>query len=248
MARKIFLTVIVSFICSVAAFAQGTSSAQPASNAAADAKPGTTAAASETPKKAPAFRPTKEQIKQAQAMLKDKKLYDGEATGTYNPATRTGIKGFQKDNGLKATGSLNRATLEKLGIELTESQKLIPVSEASLAPTPSSKPAKSATSSKSTSDSTGAPKRPAPFRANADQIKAAQKLLKEKSMYSGEETGTLDAATREALKKYQQASGLKAMGSLNAATLESMGIALTEAQKANVAAQAAYDAAKAPKK
>ena len=63
-------------------------------------------------------------------------------------------------------------------------------------------------------------------------------------MYSGEATGKLDDSTRDGLKKYQEANKIKVTGTLNAATLEKMGIALTDAQKANVAAQAAYDAAK----
>ena len=66
-------------------------------------------------------------------MLKERSLYKGEATGTYNANTRAGIKSFQKDNGLKGTGTLNRATLEKMNVELTDSQKLIPVSESSYA-------------------------------------------------------------------------------------------------------------------
>src|SRR5262249_16107863 len=73
-------------------------------------------------------RPTKDQIKQVQQILINKKLYTGEASGTYNDATRDGIKSFQKDNGLKQTGTLNRATLEKFGVELTDTQKAIPPS------------------------------------------------------------------------------------------------------------------------
>ncbi|MGH8499929.1 MAG: peptidoglycan-binding domain-containing protein, partial [Methylococcales bacterium] len=45
-------------------------------------------------------------------------------------------------------------------------------------------------------------------------------------------TGKLDDATRAGLKKYQEASGLKVTGTLNQVTLEKMGIALTESQKA----------------
>lgn len=62
-------------------------------------------------------------------------------------------------------------------------------------------------------------------------------------MYTGDETGKLDDPTREGLKKYQEANGLKVTGTLNAVTLTKMNIGLTDAQKANVAAQAAYDAA-----
>jgi len=50
-------------------------------------------------------------------------------------------------------------------------------------------------------------------------------------MYGGDETGKLDDATREGLKKYQGAKGLKATGTLNQVTLEKMGIALNEKQK-----------------
>ena len=65
-------------------------------------------------------------------------------------------------------------------------------------------------------------------------------------MLTGGEDGKLDDLTRGGLKKYQEANSLNVTGTLNAATLEKMGIALTDAQKANVAAQAAYDAAKKP--
>jgi peptidoglycan hydrolase-like protein with peptidoglycan-binding domain len=70
------------------------------------------------------------------------------------------------------------------------------------------------------------------FRANADQIKQAQALLKQRSFYNGEQTGKLTSDTREGLRKYQQAEGLKVTGTLNKVTLQKMGIALTDKQKA----------------
>jgi peptidoglycan hydrolase-like protein with peptidoglycan-binding domain len=79
--------------------------------------------------------------------------------------------------------------------------------------------------------STNANRKPI-FRANADQIKQAQALLKQRSFYNGEQTGKLSSDTREGLKKYQQAEGLKVTGTLNKITLEKMGIALTDKQKA----------------
>jgi len=69
------------------------------------------------------------------------------------------------------------------------------------------------------------------FRASADQIKQAQTMLKQRSFYSGEQTGKLDTATRAGLKQYQQAEGLKVTGTLNKVTLEKMGIALTDKQR-----------------
>jgi peptidoglycan hydrolase-like protein with peptidoglycan-binding domain len=70
------------------------------------------------------------------------------------------------------------------------------------------------------------------FRANKDQIKQAQAILKTRAFYSGEQTGKLDADTRAGLKKYQAAESLKVTGTLNKVTLEKMGVALTDKQKA----------------
>lgn len=69
------------------------------------------------------------------------------------------------------------------------------------------------------------------FRATKEQINQAQAILKSRGFYSGEQIGKLDEATREGLRKYQQAEGLKITGTLNKITLEKMNIALTEKQK-----------------
>ena len=70
------------------------------------------------------------------------------------------------------------------------------------------------------------------FRATKEQINQAQAILKERGFYAGEQLGKLDDATRDGLRKYQQAEGLKVTGTLNRITLEKMNIALTEKQKA----------------
>jgi len=85
--------------------------------------------------------------------------------------------------------------------------------------------------SSSGSKSTNANRKPI-FRANADQIKQAQAILKQRTFYAGEQTGKLDTDTRIGLKKYQQAESVKVTGTLNKVTLEKMGIALTDKQKA----------------
>jgi peptidoglycan hydrolase-like protein with peptidoglycan-binding domain len=95
--------------------------------------------------------------------------------------------------------------------------------------------AQNANSSTTTNDNTNtaAPKPPRKpiFRATKDQIKQAQKILKDRGFYSGEETGKLDDDTRAGLKKYQAAESLKVTGTLNKVTLEKMGITLTDKQK-----------------
>jgi hypothetical protein len=49
------------------------------------------------------------------------------------------------------------------------------------------------------------PKRGPVFRATKEQINQAQALLKTRGFYTGEQLGKLDDATREGLRKYQQA-------------------------------------------
>jgi peptidoglycan hydrolase-like protein with peptidoglycan-binding domain len=74
-------------------------------------------------KRGPVFRATSEQIKQAQAILKRRSFYAGEETGKLSTETRAGLKLYQAAEGLKATGTLNKVTLEKMGIVLTDKQK-----------------------------------------------------------------------------------------------------------------------------
>ncbi|PYS48369.1 MAG: hypothetical protein DMF68_13425 [Acidobacteria bacterium] len=69
------------------------------------------------------------------------------------------------------------------------------------------------------------------FRANKEQVKQAQAILKQRGFYAGEQTGKLDAATRDGLRKYQGAEGIKVTGTLNKVTLEKMNITLTDKQK-----------------
>jgi len=82
-----------------------------------------------------------------------------------------------------------------------------------------------------TSTTTTKKKRGPVFRANKDQIKQAQTILKNRGFYGGEETGKLDTDTRAGLKKYQTAENIKVTGTLNRVTLEKMNIVLTDKQK-----------------
>ena len=81
-----------------------------------------------------------------------------------------------------------------------------------------------------------AKKRGPVFRATKDQIKQAQDILRQRGFYASESNGKLDPTTREGLRKYQEAEGLKVTGTLNAATLQKMNVTLSDRQKAWVAA------------
>ena len=74
-------------------------------------------------KRGPDFRASKEQVKQAQTVLKQRGFYQGEATGKLDADTRAGLKKYQAAENIRATGTLNKVTLEKMNIQLTEKQK-----------------------------------------------------------------------------------------------------------------------------
>ena len=74
-------------------------------------------------KRGPVFRANKEQVNQAQVILKARGFYSGDTTGKLDDATRAGLKEYQRAEGLKVTGTLNKVTLEKMSIELTDKQK-----------------------------------------------------------------------------------------------------------------------------
>ncbi len=208
--------------------------------------PAKSTASADKPAKPPQFRSTKDQVKEAQTMLKSKGKFSGEVTGVSSAEWKTAVKAYQGDNGLTKTGSLNRATLEKMGIALTDKQKDIPVNPDHIA-SGDGKGAKTDGAAKTDAKSSDGPKKPAPFTANKDQITALQKVLIAGKMFAGEANGERSDALKDAVKAYQKANGLKETGGINAATLEKAGIALTDKQKDQVAAQAAYDAAKTPK-
>lgn len=114
--KKLPLLILpVVLLYAVTAVAQNANSGTTNSNTA-------TANASK-PKRGPVFRATADQIKQAQGILKQRNFYSGEETGKLSPETRVALKLYQAAEGLKATGTLNKLTLVKMGITLTAKQK-----------------------------------------------------------------------------------------------------------------------------
>ena len=77
-------------------------------------------------KRGPIFRASADQIKQAQVILKQRGFYSSEQTGKLDANTRSGLKKYQQAESLKVTGTLNKSTLARMGIALTEKQKTMP--------------------------------------------------------------------------------------------------------------------------
>jgi peptidoglycan hydrolase-like protein with peptidoglycan-binding domain len=71
----------------------------------------------------PVFRASKDQIKQVQGLLKQRGFYSGEETGKLDDDTRAGLRKYQEAEKIKVTGTLNKMTLQKMGVVLTDKQK-----------------------------------------------------------------------------------------------------------------------------
>jgi peptidoglycan hydrolase-like protein with peptidoglycan-binding domain len=110
MKKFLALTLLLLCVCNTGVLAQNATS-----NTRVGTKQGT--------KRGPIFRATKDQINQAQAILKERGFYAGEQLGKLDDATREGLRRYQQAEGLKITGTLNRITLEKMNIPLTEKQR-----------------------------------------------------------------------------------------------------------------------------
>ena len=115
--KKILTLVVLLCLFTTGAMAQTPvfTSTQPGTSTQTGTKQGT--------KRGPVFRATKEQINQAQAILKSRGFYSGEQIGKLDDATREGLRKYQQAEALKVTGTLNKVTLEKMNIALTEKQK-----------------------------------------------------------------------------------------------------------------------------
>ena len=110
--KRLLTAIFAASLClSTGAAAQNTNTSTAAANANAARKRG------------PVFRASKEQIKQAQGILKQRGFYAGEPTGKLDTPTRDGLKKYQETEGLKVTGTLNAATLQKMNVTLTDKQK-----------------------------------------------------------------------------------------------------------------------------
>jgi peptidoglycan hydrolase-like protein with peptidoglycan-binding domain len=111
MKRLLVALLTLLFTCSIVGAMQGGSTNANKSNS------------NSTAKRGPIFRASKDQIKQAQALLKQRGFYSGEQTGKLDEDTRAGLKKYQDAEKIKITGTLNKATLEKMSITLTDKQK-----------------------------------------------------------------------------------------------------------------------------
>lgn len=78
--------------------------------------------------------PTPDRIKEIQVALQKDGSYEGEPTGKWDAATVDAMKKYQDKNGFPATGKIDAASLNKLGLGSDTAGEGAPVPAASSAP------------------------------------------------------------------------------------------------------------------
>lgn len=143
-------------------------------------------------------------VRRAQTELRRQGFYDGDITGNLGQLTRQAIGNFQRQQGLAFTRRLDRETARALGILFGGGGR---------------------TNSGDTDDDFGPGYDPSAgeYTSN-DIVRRAQTELRREGLYSGRITGQLDAATRQAIERFQEERGLRPTGRLDRETALAMGV------------------------
>ena len=141
---------------------------------------------------------TGDPVAKVQERLKELGYYQGEITRKYDKATQAAVKAFQKASGLKADGVAGKETQDLLFADDTP--------DAGTTPTPT--PTPTATPEPSYVIPSGKVQR----NSEGEDAKLVQSRLKELGYYKGRVDGKFGAQSVVALKKFQEANGLKADG------------------------------------
>lgn len=141
---------------------------------------------------------TGELVETIQARLKKLGYYTGDITGTYDAATKSAAKAFQKKNGLTADG-ISGAETQKL---LLSSNAL--AADATPTPIPTATPTPVPTFT--------VPENKVQKGSSGNDAKLVQQRLKELGYYSGKVDGNFGSGSVTALKNFQSNNGLEADG------------------------------------
>ena len=150
-----------------------------------------------------------EDTKRLQQALKEKGHDPGEIDGVMGRRTQQALRDYQRANNLSASGRLDRATAEALGIGSGQAVA-------------GQRDAEGGFPFGGTS-STVQGYEPSRER-QADQAREIQQALKQQGHNPGAIDGVIGAQTRQAIRDFQQAQGLPATGIVDGATASALGL------------------------
>jgi peptidoglycan hydrolase-like protein with peptidoglycan-binding domain len=185
------------------------------------------------------------EVQSVQQTLADGGFYRSGVDGRWGPITMAALRDFQKANGLKATGWLDRDTIDELGLQISASDQLTMRGRTPVIWNKDTQPERQAdnrmindrrmardnmmndrfdldgdgiVNTVTTSYGT---------KLNRSEIQAIQQTLSDASFYRGRVDGYWDAETSRALSSFQIANGLAGTGTLNVLTEKELGLQLS---------------------
>jgi peptidoglycan hydrolase-like protein with peptidoglycan-binding domain len=150
-----------------------------------------------------------------QTILKDLGYFSGKVTGFFGTLTKNGLKQFQKDKGLKATGKVDAHTLANLdgySYASNPDQYVIALAQArgefTLAALQEAQHYQF--------------KKDLKLNQRGPEIRILQRKLYILGYFSGTPTGYFSSSTRQAVREFQTNKGIKVTGVVDAATREKL--------------------------
>lgn len=154
-------------------------------------------------------------VEEIQRILKDAHFNPGPADGVMGSRTRKAIRDFQKQKGIWPSGKVDSKTWLELSRE-----KEAPKKETTMQPLifPSEEYARDVRSDEEIARIREPQEKTAKAKLPQDRKKQIQIALQKAGFYKGKIDGKIGPQTKEAIKAFQKAKGLKADGAVGAQT------------------------------
>lgn len=190
---------------------------------------------------------SKDQITEVQKALNEKGFHAANVDGEMGEETSKALRNFQENEGITASGELNKETLDALGVDIDvkqaqEESEVAPVEEQQDASMekqeqtdhsehPEKQESESVVPQEQQESEMQQPQEQqesasvsSPSPLNSDQVTELQQALNEKGYDAGNVDGIIGPETRGAIESFQQEKGITASGELNQETIDALGL------------------------
>lgn len=155
------------------------------------------------------------EIKEAQRVLKDHDLYQGNIDGIVGPQTRSALRQYQEQQGLEVSGSLDQQTKQALGV--SEGAERQPVS---------------GMEGSDIQRTAGTSQEYQLSQLESGQVQQLQQKLQSHGLYQGEVDGVIGPQTKSAMREFfQRQAQLVGQDKLSAEALQFFGIEASDIQR-----------------
>jgi peptidoglycan hydrolase-like protein with peptidoglycan-binding domain len=180
-----------------------------------------------------------EQVRQLQQALQEQGVDPGPIDGIVGQETRDAIREFQQEEGIAATGQLDRETLEALDLDAQEFMGVSPAFgqtqprqdrdlDERLGLDDQQRDERVGVQPRDDQQRIGAQERISAEQLTSSQVRELQQALQEHGADPGPIDGIMGPMTREGIREFQQDEGIAATGELDRETLEALDLDVQE--------------------